>query len=118
MSRHYRAGDRVVYTRDKCTSCPGPRAKNVDAAPKGELYQYQVDKFWRVAEVAINGDLILKTRRGKSHRVQDDDPRLRKASLFEILFRRKYFPARHGDMSQGDAQGRGSSQGQLQSPAV
>ncbi len=85
--------DRVVYTRDKYTSCPGPRAKNVVAAPNGESYQYQVDKFWIVSDIRPDGRLVLTTRTGKSHVVTADDPRLRKATLLERIFKSSQFPA-------------------------
>ena len=92
MSTHYHVGDRVVYTRDKYTPCPGPRAKNVFATPNGESYQYQVDKFWIVSDVRSDGRLVVQTRRGKQHILAPDDPQLRKASLYERLFKWRSFP--------------------------
>lgn len=90
MKHRYRVGDKVVYTRDKYTTKPGPRAKNVFATPNGESYQYQVEKYWIVVAV---GDLItLQTRRGKQHLVAQDDPRLRRATFFERLFKARLFP--------------------------
>lgn len=91
-SKTYRAGDRVVYTRDKYTTSPGPRAKNVVAAPNGELYEYQVDKYWIVGEVRDDGRVLLITRRGKVHIVPSDDPRLRKANLLERFWKSDWFP--------------------------
>ncbi len=88
----FKVKDRVVYTRDKYTSCPGPRAKNVEATPNGEAYAYQVDKFWIVKEILDDGRLVLMTRRGKEHVVYDDDPRLRKASIFERVIKTQLFP--------------------------
>ena len=96
MAHTYHVGDKVVYTRDKYSSCPGPRAKNVDATPKGELYQYQVDKYWIVADVR-GKDVVLETRRGKRHVLSCDDLRLRKASWFERIFRSKLFPTKGAD---------------------
>jgi hypothetical protein len=93
MAYRYKVGDKVVYTRDKYTPRPGPRAKNVFATPNGEAYQYQVDKYWIVANVREDDVIILKTRRGKNHTVAADDHRLRKASLFECLWRAHLFPA-------------------------
>lgn len=92
MGQRYRTGDRVIYTRDKYTPCPGPRAKNIVAARNGESYQYQVDKYWLVTEVRGDGRLVVQTRRGKQHVIAADDPQLRKASWFERLFRAQYFP--------------------------
>lgn len=90
---NYRIGDRVVYTLDKYTDSPGRRAKNVFPAPYGESYQYQVDKYWLVLDVQPDGHVVLQTRRGKLHVVAVDDPRLRKASWFERLWRGHRFPA-------------------------
>ncbi|MEZ6133611.1 MAG: hypothetical protein R3C53_01750 [Pirellulaceae bacterium] len=92
MSGKYRIGDRVVYTRHKYTSCPGPRAKNVFAAPNGESYEYVVDKFWVVRDVQPDGNLIVETRRGKTHVISSDDPQLRRANLLERLFKGRLFP--------------------------
>jgi hypothetical protein len=93
MAHRYKVGDKVVYTRDKYTPRPGPRAKNVFASPNGEAYQYQVEKYWIVADVRPDGFILLKTRRGKNHLVATDDPRLRKASLFDRLWKSHLFPA-------------------------
>ena len=92
MSNRYHVGDRVVFTRDKYTSCPGRRAKNIVAAPNGESYRYQVDKYWLVIEVQAGGELRVATRRGKTHNIQANHPQLRKATLFERLFKRRLFP--------------------------
>lgn len=92
MRRNFSVGDRVVFTRDKHTTKPGPRAKNVVATPHGEMYEYQVDKYWLVVGVQADGQLIFKTRRGKYHSFPANDPRLRKASLWERIFRSKLFP--------------------------
>lgn len=92
MQSRYHVGDKVIYTREKYTTSPGPRAKNVVASTNGEAYHYEVDKYWVVSEVRSSDQLILQTRRGKKHTVSIDDPRLRKASLLERLFRGRFFP--------------------------
>jgi len=91
MGKSFRVGDRVVFTRDKHTTKPGPRAKNVVATPHGEMYEYQVDKYWLVIGLQGNDQLVLKTR-GKQHLFPASDPRLRKASLWERFFKSKLFP--------------------------
>lgn len=93
MIRKFKPKDRVVYTRDKYSNCPGPRAKNVVAAPNGESYQYQVDKYWLVEEIRSDGQLVLRTRTGKVHVAAADDPRLRRASILERLFKASQFPS-------------------------
>jgi hypothetical protein len=92
MSRHFVVGDRVVYSRQKHSSSPGPRAQEVTPAAHGESYSYLVDKYWRVVAVEPDGVLLVRTRRGKQHRVRMDDPRLRRPTMWERLFRADRFP--------------------------
>jgi len=79
---HWNPGDWVVYRKQKRSSRPGPRARIIGAAEKGDTYAYLVDKYWVVVKVA-EGRLTLRTRRGKLHEIDSDDPRLRKANLWE-----------------------------------
>lgn len=97
MRTKYEVGDRVVYTRDKHSTRPGPRAKNVFATPHGETYEYQVDKYWRVTEVDPNGSVIVRTRRGKRHVVAVTDPRLRPAKWWEKWLYDSRFPKANGE---------------------
>lgn len=78
-------GDVVVYRKQKHTTHPGPRARQVDAASKGEYYTYEVDKFWVVGQVLADGNLLLQTRRGKKHVVDNGDPNLRRATLLDRI---------------------------------
>ncbi|MFG0288297.1 MAG: hypothetical protein ACF8CQ_08985 [Rhodopirellula sp. JB044] len=80
---HYKPGDWVIYTKQKSSASPGPRAENVHAASKGDMYRYTVDKYWIIDSVAENGTLVLRTRRGKRHEVSADDLNLRKARIWE-----------------------------------
>lgn len=93
VKKQFHVGDKVVLTLDKFGVNPGRRAKNIAPAPHGELYSYQVDKYWVVTEVRADGNLVVKTRRGKTHLVTADDPRLRKASWLERWFFAKRFPS-------------------------
>lgn len=88
----FAVGDRVIYRREKHSTHPGPRARNVDPSPLGELYSYEVDKFWTVQEVT-NGTVVLITRRGKKHSVKVNDPRLRRANWWERLVHGDKFPS-------------------------
>lgn len=92
-SNQFQIGDKVVLTLDKFGVSPGRRAKNVSPSPHGELYTYQVDKYWLVTEVRNDGNLVVKTRRGKVHTISTSDPRLRKANWLERWFFAKRFPA-------------------------
>jgi hypothetical protein len=84
-------GDWVIFRKTKHSEHPGPRASNVAPAPFGEGYSYTIDKYWVVQEVLADGALRLRTRRGKEHIVAPNDPRLRRANLFQRLFYRSRF---------------------------
>ena len=91
--RKPRVGDKVVYAKDKHSGSPGQRAQDVTASPKGDGYSYIVEKYWIVKEIKEDGRLLLKTRRGKEHLIEADDPSLRAASLWERVFLARRFPA-------------------------
>jgi hypothetical protein len=92
LRRQVKPGDVVVYRKSKHSTRPGPRAKDVYAAQTGDDYSYYVDKFWVVAEVGDGGTLLLKTRLGKAHRVEADDPNLRHVTLWDRIRYGKRFP--------------------------
>ena len=93
MSRQLTAGDWVVYRKSKRSTSPGPRASHVVGSPKGESYTYTVDKYWVVEEVMPDGNLLMRTSKGKSNIIGLDDPNLRRASLFQRLLRKSRFQA-------------------------
>lgn len=82
-SRMYQTGDWVIYRMQKVSTSPGPRAQDVMPSPRGEDYSYLVDKYWVVDEVQGNGQLVLKTRKGKTHIVGIEDPNLRHPRWWE-----------------------------------
>ena len=88
----YRRGSPVIYRMTKRTGCPGPRAREIQPDPLGECYSYIVEKFWSVAAVREDGQLVLVTRRGKEHVVVPDDPRLREPAWWERLMYHRRFP--------------------------
>lgn len=88
----FRPGDWVIYRKTKHSDHPGPRAHRIAPAANGDEYTYVVDKFWMVAEILDNGDLVIKTRRGKTHTVPPTDSNLRKANWWERLWFRERFP--------------------------
>lgn len=90
--RAFRPGDLVVYRKAKQSPKPGPRATRISPALHGDNYSYVVDKFWVVDAVGEDGDLLLRTRRGKQHRTSSDDPNLRHASLMTRLLYATRFP--------------------------
>lgn len=81
--RELKPRDWVIYRKQKFSSSPGPRAKAVDAAPRGETYSYVVDKFWIVKSMLEDGRALLVTRTGKEHAVELSDPNLRLAGWWE-----------------------------------
>ncbi len=92
VSVSFMVGDRVIYTRDKVSPAPGPRAKNVLPSAHGELYSYEVEKFWRVSRIVSPNEVELITRRGKVHTISIHDPRLRRANLWERFWYANRFP--------------------------
>lgn len=90
--RHPKKGDRVVYAKDKHSGSPGPRAQEVSASAKGDGYSYIVEKYWVVKEVRDDSTLLLLTRRGKEHVINQDDPGLRSPTIWERIFMRNRFP--------------------------
>jgi hypothetical protein len=91
--QRYKPGALVIYRVAKFSTHPGPRAKDIAPAPKGETYSYEVDKFWVVADSGRDGKVRLRTRRGKEHVVDSDDPRLRPARWWERLMYKSRFPS-------------------------
>jgi hypothetical protein len=82
-------GQVVVFPKQKYSPAPGPRAREVDAAPGGETYSYLVDKFWIVKETLADGRLVVLTRGGKEHVLRHDDLSIRGLSLLERLRHRQ-----------------------------
>lgn len=94
MSTTFKPGDPVVYRKLKYTTHPGPRAKNISPAVRGEHYSYEVDKYWIV--LALSEDkrsVVVLTRTGKTHHFPVDHPRLRHATWWERWRYRERFPA-------------------------
>ena len=91
MIGSFSPNDWVVYTREKHSLSPGRRAKNISPSPRGEMYSYEVDKYWVVRQVK-DGVVLLETRRGKQHSLPITDYRLRKANFWERLFFSGRFP--------------------------
>lgn len=87
----FMTGDRVIYRSRKCTTRPGRRAQHIHPAENGDYYDYFVEKYWLVARVS-DSRLELVTRRGKKRVVDQDDPALRRATLWERWVYRRRFP--------------------------
>ena len=83
--------DLVVYSKQKHSVSPSPRAREVDAAARGETYSYTVDKFWVIKQLIEDGQLLLITRTGKQHAIDQNDPNLRKATLWERWYYRQRY---------------------------
>lgn len=96
MGHRFAPGDPVIYRMSKQSEHPGRRAENIVPAEHGETYAYTVEKYWRVKYILPDGNLLLETRRGKTHVCDPADFRLRKAGLLTRWFRRDRFPALTG----------------------
>jgi hypothetical protein len=94
MESRFKVNDWVICTREKYGLSPGKRAKNISPAPRGDLYSYEVDKYWIVRSVS-DQDLVLETRTGKQHLVPLKDRRIRVASWWERWIYRNRFPAKN-----------------------
>ncbi len=86
-------GDWVIYRKPKRSAAPGPRARNVMPATRGESYSYTVDKYWVVKELLSDDRLQLQTRRGKQHEVAAGDPSLRRPNFWQRWVLRHRFRA-------------------------
>jgi hypothetical protein len=93
MDPQFKINDWVVCTRQKHGMSPGPRAKNITPSPHGDLYSYEVDKYWIVRDV-LPETLLVETRTGKVREIPKNDRRLRHPSWWERLFYADRFPAR------------------------
>lgn len=98
----FKINDWVIVTREKHGLSPGKRAKNISPAPYGELYSYEVDKYWIVRDVD-GPDLVLETRTGKRHRIAANDQCLRSPNLFEKWWYSGRFPAKTNPPKHGDS---------------
>jgi hypothetical protein len=91
FDRRFNPGDQVVYRKSKHTKHPGRRAREIRACPKGDNYSYFVDKFWVILGVRSGGQLVVGTRRGKTHVIDQSDPNLRHPTLWQRLKYRSRF---------------------------
>jgi hypothetical protein len=92
MAAHFKAGDCVIYRKQKFSSHPGPHARGISPAPNGDSYSYCVDKCYRVMSVRPDRTVVVCTRRGRQRTLAADDPALRRAKWWERLLLRRRFP--------------------------
>ena len=90
-TKQFKPGDSIVYRKSKQTRHPGRRAQGIRAMPKGDGYSYFVDKFWVVRAVLESGQLIVETRRGKQHVIDQSDPNLRRPTMMQRIRYRDRF---------------------------
>jgi len=91
--RRFQVADRIIYRKTKYSKHPGSRARLIAPTVNGDAYSYCVDKFWVVTSVFPDGTLLAKTRTGKLHRLNANDPNLRHATLWESFLNRSRFPS-------------------------
>ena len=90
--RKFKVGQMVIYRKPKSSTSPGERAINVRPSTGGELYAYEVEKYWEVSKIIDEQRIELITRTGKRHVVSTDDRRLRPASWLDRFFSGDRFP--------------------------
>ena len=88
----FHAGAPIVYRMVETSTCPGPEARDIHPAERGELYYYLINKYWRVEEVRQDGWIVALTPLMEHHYLRRDDPNLRKANLLERLRYAARFP--------------------------
>ena len=81
-----KAGNFIVYQKEKISAHPSPRAENVFPARHGDTYSYVIEKFWKVLRVFEDDSIEIGTRCGKRRILPQGDHRVRKAGLWERLF--------------------------------
>jgi hypothetical protein len=83
VAKRLRQGSRVIYLKQKYSTHPSRKARDVHAAPKGELYDYVIEKCRVVETIRDDGQLVLRTPKGNLQVVRPDEPGLRAATLWE-----------------------------------
>lgn len=96
-------GQRVVFAKDKFGERPGERARDVVGTQKGDSYSYIVEKYWVIDEIQENGKLLLRTRRGKLHLIDQEHPGLRLPTWWEKLFLSGRFPPKQSEVPPGES---------------
>ncbi|HEY3662940.1 MAG TPA: hypothetical protein VGL24_07290 [Chthoniobacterales bacterium] len=93
LRRRLQPGVPIVYRMAETSSRPpGPEARDVRPAERGDLYYYLIRKYWRVEEVLQDGRIVAVTPLMEHHYLRRDDPNLRKANLLERLRYGARFP--------------------------
>jgi hypothetical protein len=88
----FHTGAPIVYRVVETSTCPGPEARDIHPAERGELYYYLTHKYWRVEEVRQDGWIVALTPLMEHYYLRREDPNLRKANLFERLRYAARFP--------------------------
>jgi hypothetical protein len=103
VARRLPKGSRVIYLKQKHSTHPSRKARDVHAAPKGELYDYVIEKCRIVELVRDDGQLVLRTPKGNLQVVSPDDPGLRPATLWERIRYRDRFAKAAAQAGKADA---------------
>ncbi len=92
MQKSFQPGQPVIGRVSKHSPQPGPRARDISPASRGDNYTYDVPKFWRVVEQVDARHVRVRTRRGKQRIVPANGIELRKARWWERVIYRARFP--------------------------
>jgi hypothetical protein len=91
MAKRYSQGARVIDLKQKHSTHPSRKARDIHAAPKGELYDYVIEKCRVVEMVREDQQLVLRTPKGNLQVVSPTDPGLRPATWLERFRYRNRF---------------------------
>ncbi|MBF0198609.1 MAG: hypothetical protein HQL32_12905 [Planctomycetes bacterium] len=86
----FKTGDPVVFHKEKKSMKPSLKAWGVRPHSGGDGYSYFITKYWRVI-TADDSKVVVATRGGKQLEVNADDPKLRKANIFERVFKKHIY---------------------------
>ncbi|MDQ3117398.1 MAG: hypothetical protein M3Q86_12455 [Verrucomicrobiota bacterium] len=93
LRRRLQPGVPIVYRMAENSSRPpGPEARDIRPAERGDLYYFLIEKYWRVEQVLEDGRIVAVTPLMEHHLLRPDDPNLRRASLLERLRHGARFP--------------------------
>lgn len=92
MMRQHKIGDIVVYAKQRWGTSPSVNARNISAQQTGEQYSYAELEFLRVLRRFDDGTLELATLGEDIQRLQENDPLLRRPTLWERLVSWDKFP--------------------------
>ena len=78
--KNFYVNDWILYEEQITSDVVKPGAHDIYPGKMGDLYNYQIDRVWRITKVHPDGWIDAKGPQGDLHHVSPDDKRLKKAS--------------------------------------